>query len=344
MVLAENMIRFLVATLLFTACHETRTAPPKAAPSVQGKTATQPVAERRVVTFAGTCDASGAVELDERHVLVADDENNVLRIYDTERGGAPRRELDLSAEFQRAGIEKTEVDLEAGTRLNDKAYFLASHGRTSKGKRDDDRLVFFAIRASLDESAAPVMVGQPYRSLLDDLLNEPRLARFGLGEAALLAPKAPGGLNLEGLVATSSGTLLMGFRNPVPEGRALLVGISNPEEVLGGARAKLTDPIQLDLGGLGIRAMSSWHSSILILAGPSGEGGPFRLYRFDGQSAVVPLAADLSELNAEAIFAHEARNDIVVLSDDGSVDIDGKPCKKHKESARKSFRGLWLTP
>src|SRR5687768_3371800 len=34
----------------------------------------------RVVTFQGTCDASGAVELDDRTLVVADDENNVLRV------------------------------------------------------------------------------------------------------------------------------------------------------------------------------------------------------------------------------------------------------------------------
>jgi hypothetical protein len=33
----------------------------------------------------------------------------------------------------------------------------------------------------------------------------------------------PGGLNIEGLAATPDGQLLIGFRNPLSEGKALLL-------------------------------------------------------------------------------------------------------------------------
>src|SRR5690606_15608234 len=36
----------------------------------------------RWVEFEGACDASGAVPVDEMHFAVADDEDNVLRVYD----------------------------------------------------------------------------------------------------------------------------------------------------------------------------------------------------------------------------------------------------------------------
>ena len=35
------------------------------------------------------CDASAGVELTDTIVAVADDEDNVIRTYDVERGGAP---------------------------------------------------------------------------------------------------------------------------------------------------------------------------------------------------------------------------------------------------------------
>src|SRR5687768_14366417 len=50
-----------------------------------------------IVTFEGTCDASGAIALDTRHFAVADDEDNVLRIYDAEAGGAARASFELSS-------------------------------------------------------------------------------------------------------------------------------------------------------------------------------------------------------------------------------------------------------
>jgi hypothetical protein len=254
--------------------------------------------DARVVTFEGTCDASAAVELDRTRVLVADDENNLLRVYDVERGGKPVLEIDVSSAL---GLEKpsgAESDLEGSTRVGDRAYFLSSHARTSKGKRDPDRLLFFATK--LPSERGELTVVGTSRSLLEDLMNEPSLAPFGLRAAADRAPKEPGGLNLEGLTSRAEGGLWLGFRNPVPEGRALLVGLLNPEEVISGKKARFSGPVLLDLGGLGIRALSHWRSHTLLLAGPSGDGGPFKLFRLKG-TEVETIAADLSGFGAEAI-------------------------------------------
>src|SRR4051812_31397526 len=46
-------------------------------------------AELHWVSFVGACDASGAVPIDERHFAVADDEDNVIRVYDAVAGGKP---------------------------------------------------------------------------------------------------------------------------------------------------------------------------------------------------------------------------------------------------------------
>lgn len=48
------------------------------------------------VRFEGTCDASGAVPLSASSFAVADDEDNVLRVYDAERGGGPLYAGDIS--------------------------------------------------------------------------------------------------------------------------------------------------------------------------------------------------------------------------------------------------------
>jgi hypothetical protein len=41
-------------------------------------------AESEITTFSGCCDASAAVAVDERHFVVADDEDNILRVYKTD--------------------------------------------------------------------------------------------------------------------------------------------------------------------------------------------------------------------------------------------------------------------
>jgi hypothetical protein len=297
--------------------------------------------ERRVVTFEGTCDASGAVELDDRTLVLADDENNALRVYDAERGGRPLQEVDVSAALGLEKPKKAESDFEAGTRMGDRAYFIASHGRTSKGKRDTDRLVFFA--AALPREGQPLaVIGAPYRSLLDDLMTDPKLAAFQLERAAARAPKEPGGMNIEGMTSQPDGSVLIGFRSPIPGGRALLVRLLNPDAVIRGEKAKLSEPLRLDLGGLGVRALSSFHGGYLIVAGPSGDGGPFRLFHGeDGSAAAIP-GVDLEGFGAEALFTPDTGDRVLVLSDDGTRLVDGRPCKKLKDPSKKSFRGVWV--
>jgi hypothetical protein len=305
------------------------------------RAAATPENGQRVVSFEGTCDASSAVELGRSRALVADDENNLLRIYDVERGGKAVVEIDVSASLGLDQPSGAESDLEGATRVGERAYFLSSHARTSKGKRDPDRLLFFATELPSDSGGLKVLGTS--RSLLENLMDEPRLARFGLRAASSLAPKEPGGLNLEGLTVRAEGGLWLGFRNPVPEGRALLVGLLNPEEVIEGKKAQFSEPLLLDLGGLGVRALSRWKSTTLILAGPSGDGGPFKLFRLKGASTAEPLAVDLSGIGAEAIFADDSRDEVLVLSDDGTREVAGKACKKLKDPRKKSFRGVWVS-
>jgi hypothetical protein len=238
-----------------------------------------------VVTFTGMCDASGAVPLSHRRFVVADDEDNVLRVYDVERGGAPVARADVSSGLKLPVKPKKkpgkvpiapEADIEAATRLGDRAYFITSHGRNSSGKRKPERLRFFATNAP--EEGEIEVIGEPYDGLLSDILKDARFADFELAKAAELAPKAPGGLNLEGMTERKEGGVWLGFRNPIPKGRALLVPLLNPEELIEGKAARLGDPLTLDLGGLGVRSLSSYHGRYLIMAGDFDQGAPSRLF------------------------------------------------------------------
>lgn len=295
----------------------------------------------RLVEFEGACDASGAVAIDDRYFAVADDEDNVLRVYDAMTGGRAVRRTNLSKQI--ALQKKGEVDIEAATSLGERAFWLSSHGRNAKGDEDVNRSL--VITTELPPLNAKVEVeGKVYRNLLRDLQANPALARYELGKAAQLAPKDPGGLNIEGLTATPEGTLLIGFRSPIPGGRALIVPLLNPDALYDTGSPRFGAPIELDLEGLGIRSLSWWRGSYLIAAGSTAEGGRGRLYRWGGAGAQPQLIADaaLAGLNPEAFFTAEGNAQILVLSDDGGRDVGGKPCKKVKRKKRKSFRGVWL--
>src|SRR4029077_2770349 len=81
-------------------------------------------------------------------------------------------------------------------------------------------------------------VGKPYKHLIRDLDADDRYASFHLKEAAKKEPKAEGALSIEGLAATPDGELLIGFRNPIPEGKALVARLKNPREVIAGQAAR----------------------------------------------------------------------------------------------------------
>ena len=311
----------------------------------------EPVARPResAVVFEETCDGSGAIALSDRLLVVASDEDNVLRTYDVERGGRPLAATDMSSALDlplkgKARPTAPEMDLEAATRIGDRAYWLTSHGRSSGGKLRPERHRLFSTHTS---TAGMSLAGRPYDQLLADMLAAPALAGFQLSQAAKLPPKAPGGLNIEGLTATPSGELLIAFRNPIPDGRALLVPLLNPTEILEGAdgvRARFGAPVLLDLDGYGVRALSWWQGRYLIMAGHYASGRRSRLYEWKGHGQPRLVSIDLEDLNAEGFFTPEKRAEILILSDDGERIVDGVACKDLRETAKKTFRGLWVRP
>lgn len=324
------------------ACEEVRAARDEASHShASSVSAVAPL--RHVVEFQGACDASGAVPIDDRRFAVADDEDNVLRVYDGERGGPPQATVDLAPHLDLRKTKNPESDIEAATRYRDAAFFLTSHARKRSGKVDPDRSLFFAVSLPLP-NAATSLIGRPYRGLVSVLRDDARYAGLGIGRAAELSPSQPGGLNIEGMTAAPDGSFLIGFRSPVPEGRALLFWLHNPVEVLHGAAPRVSDPLLLDLGGLGVRAITRRGEDYVLVGGPPGDGGHFFLFRFGGEGAAQRIQrVDLSGFGVEGFFSPPGRSDFMLLSDDGTRLIQNEPCKKLARAEQKSFRGIWLT-
>jgi hypothetical protein len=298
------------------------------------------------LVFKQMCDASGAVPLSSHTFAVADDEDNVIRIYDAQRGGDPLRAIDLSQALKLPVSGKkqrpAELDLEAAARIGTLAFWMTSHGLSSSGKLKPERHRFFATRVSTGQNPFE-LVGEAYEELVADLIADARYARFGLAEASKRAPKSEGGLNIEGMAARAAGGLYIGFRSPVPDGKALIATLLNPEEmVMKRERARFGEPILLDLGGLGIRDLSDFRGRYLVLAGSRGEGTRSELHVWDGGRATELVARGFGPLNPEVIFSPSDRLDVLLLSDDGTERIDGEECKRLRSRAQKRFRGVWL--
>jgi hypothetical protein len=319
----------------------------------------------RIVEYRGLCDASAAVFLDASRFVVANDEDNVLRVY---RGSepVPARSVPLDAFLKLdAGSKNPETDIEAGAVLGDLTFWITSHGRDKDGEWRPNRHRFFAVRADSSDPELLIPAGSPYDRLVRDLLADPGLSGLGLNKAASphvvrkksLAPKKKG-LNIEGL-ARIPGTrsLWIGFRNPVPGGKALLVPFLNPEEVVfRGNRCRFGKPVLLDLGGLAVRDMTAVEATgvVWIVAGRPDSTPDFRLFTWNGRPSDAPAPVRCGvdwiareSFTPEAVLCAPGGNGGLLISDDGERGMreDGGapcPCKKLKRPGDRLFRAAWF--
>lgn len=300
----------------------------------------------RPVEYSGMRDASAAVAVSSNLFVAADDEHNVLRLYSAEHAGPPLKEFDFNA-FLEVTAKSPEADLEGAALLGNRAFWIGSHGRNKNGKERSNRCRLFATDVKVvDGDVSLIPVGQPCKNLLDALVSDSRFAEFHLAEALTRAPKEEGALNIEGLSATPEGHLLIGFRNPVPNGKAGLIPLLNPNEVIEGKPPHFNMAIRLDLDGLGVRDMAYFHGSYFIIAGPWQAEGKFEFYRWAGgdtQPQRLPVK-HLGDYHPEAIIIYPQRgfHEIQILSDDGNRPINGIPGKELGESRPNTFRSFWL--
>ena len=310
-----------------------------------------PVAADRFVsppTFhRGMCDASAAVALQGDLFAVGNDEDNTLRIYHAKEGGPPVQSLDLSG-FLKVDPRFPESDLEGGAWLGDRIFWITSHGRNRDGKFRETRHRFFATSVqTTHQTTRLVPVGEPYPRLLSDLLRDPQFKTLKLSGASKRPPKDRGGLNIEGLCATPDGHLLIGFRNPIPFGLALIVPLLNPNQVIAGQTARFGSPVLLNLRGQGIRDLGLWHGKYLIVAGSPNMEGVSKVYLWPGGRTEPELldTIDLHEFNPEAVVVYPGNTrSFQLLSDDGTQIVDGVPCKRLPNPMLRRFRSVWVTP
>lgn len=301
-----------------------------------------------VKSYREMCDASAIADAGDGHFFVACDEDNKLRLYARDEAGAPISEFDLD-DFLGVTARQQEADLEASARIGDRVYWIGSYGNSKDGERRPNRLRFFATRIDgTGRDAKIVPVGKPCKEqLFAAIASDQRLADGRWRQLGALAPEQPGAVNIEGLAATPEGTLWIAFRNPVPQGQALLVELSNPAEVIEAQAPKLGRIARLNLDGAGIRGLEYWpeEKAFLIASGPYNDDGEFHLWRWSGQPDAAPVNLRVGPLEhctpeAMTLFA-DSPGQVFILSDDGSREVDGEPCKDAKKSKR-SFRGGWL--
>jgi hypothetical protein len=275
--------------------------------------------------------------------LAASDEDNILRLYRVDGASNVVARFDL-----RRFLGKKETDLEAAARVGNRAYWIGSHAIGPAGKGQFARRVFFATDLIWSgDHLAVHPTGKVYRQLVENLLADSRFDRFELRRAATRMAKESHALDIEALAPGKYGSLLIGFRNPIPEGRALLIPLLNPERVIDGEPGKFGDPVEFDFGGLGLRDMVRAGNIYYLIAGSYNSTHAFRVYGWTGmeyrQAPTLLTIPPLGDLNPEAlIFFPEQPAELLVVSDDGSRLIKGVPGKQIADESQQPFRWFRL--
>ncbi|HET9257635.1 MAG TPA: ExeM/NucH family extracellular endonuclease, partial [Pseudonocardiaceae bacterium] len=257
----------------------------------------------------GASDASSAIDLGGRAMVVGDDETNTLRVYDRDHSRYPASSLDLRAAglALRDGDITREIDIEASARSGNTIYWLGSHGQNSSGNTRLNRQELFTTTVTGTGPGASLALGGSYQHLRDDMIawDQANGDTLGLAAAATRAPEGSGsgptGFNIEGAeFAPDDTTLLVGFRGPLTsDGKAIVVPVTSLAALVAGnpttgVTATFGTALRWDLGGRGIREIRrNAASQYLIIAGPSDAGtgapGEYRLYSWDGDATHQPL-------------------------------------------------------
>jgi len=202
-------------------------------------------------------------------------------------------------------------------------YAVTSHSRDGDGdeKKSRDKLVRFRIEGERVKAQKVVKGLKPAL-----MAAHPVLA----AAAAIRDVKADGGLNIEALEMRSDQQhLLIGFRSPLLERRAIIATLENPVEIFeSDAPPCISATLQtLDLGGHGIRGMSHVPAlgGYLVISGPvAREVVQFHLWFWSGQAddparrVSVPGLAGFEHAEGISPAVIDGQQRIVIVSDDGS--------------------------
>lgn len=275
--------------------------------------------------LTGIYEPSAVQQLPDGRFLVVEDEKQHPFSLVTINAGGSVSNTPLTREEQNIDDTFWKLDDLEGLTL-DKAeniYAITSHSRDGDGdeKKSRDKLVRFRIEN--DRVVSPIVVKGLKPALV---AAHPVLA----AAAGVLDVKTANGLNIEALeISSDQQHLLIGFRSPLLENRAIIAFIENPSAIFEtGEPPRIATTLEtLDLGGNGIRGMSYLPclDGYLVISGPvAREQLQFQLWFWGGHQGeparrvTVPGLQGFEHAEGVSSAVIDDRQQIIIVSDDGS--------------------------
>jgi len=282
-------------------------------------------------------DVSGIAKLGALLVVGADegvgaDENkNIIQFLEPEGDNKYKVRNDILL-FKGDEEDGKEMDIEGIAVDGDVVYVIGSHSakrsRIKASKKHKTNLKAFRHRKispeknrgwlyRLEFDADGDVADKNRISLRDIIQNDKVLKTFGE------IPSKENGVDIEGIAAKGD-SLYLGFRGPVFRGNwvpVMKLEFEDPEEY---------ELLYVDLGGRGIRDITSVSDGFLLIAGPVGDGpASYQLYHWDGKDMIPGKDRDPEDLGKLTLLgeiappvsteppARAKAEGIVVLAQDG---------------------------
>ena len=275
--------------------------------------------------LTGVHEPSAILQLpDGRFLVVEDEQSHPLSLVTIDAAGGVET-VALKAGLLQMFSDFWRLDDLEGLALDRAGYVYAitSHSRDDDGdaKKSRERLVRFRIDG---HKVVDTKVVEGLKSTLTE--RHPVLA----AAARMQDVKGGGGLNIEALeISPDQKRLLIGFRSPVHDGRALVAIVENPSGIFESDEAPRVAAVleELDLGGHGIRGLSYVPAlgAYLVIGGPvSRERAKFDLWLWSGHRGAparrVTVAGLRSLERAEGVCpaAIDGEQRVMIVSDDGN--------------------------
>ena len=280
-------------------------------------------------SLSGLYEPSAIQQLsDGRFLIVEDEVGHPLSLADIAADGTVRSRA-LTPRWFEGNDAFWELDDLEGLALDSAGhvYAITSHSRDSDGdeKKARDKLVRFRIDGN--------RVSEP--KVAKGLKAALSAAHPELAVAATIGDvKGGGGLNIEALEITPDRSrLLVGFRSPLVNGRAIIASLENPVAIFEAGESPRISPVldTFDLDGNGLRGMSYVPSlgGYVLIGGPvARERVQFQLWFWSGRRGeearqiTVPGLTGFEHAEGVSPAVIDGRQQLIIVSDDGSRDDD----------------------
>ncbi len=276
-------------------------------------------------TLTGIYEPSAIQQLADGRFLVLEDEKQHPFSLVTISPAGSVSSTPLSPGSQAAGDALWKLDDLEAVALDRSGYIYAmtSHSRDGDGdeKKSRDKLVRFRIEG--DRVVTPMLIRGLKSALME---THPVLAHA----AEIRDVKNGGGLNIEALeISPDQQRLLIGFRGPLLDNRAIIACIENLSAIFEADEPPQVSPTltTLDLRGDGIRGMSYLPSldGYLVISGPVvREQVQFQLWFWNGRRGAparrvtVPGLHGFEHAEGVSPAVIDGRQRIIIVSDDGN--------------------------